>query len=221
MRSPEPIGHTRAGLDQVVFDADGVIVDTLSAAMEAQRRILQLFGVDADIRKRSDMRREFSPHALEERLGRRAAAVAGELHPLVMRTRLLNDSVPKFIGVIDVARRLPEPPRIITASFADAVAAALGAFRDVFGPIVGREHGRKLELMRQLSEEIGRYSYVCDTKRDVERCAQLGLRAIGVSWGYDSTAALLDAGCHQVVSDPSDLGRLIRLDQPSARRHGP
>ncbi len=221
MSSPEPIGHTRVAFDQVVFDADGVIVDTLGAAMEVQRRILQLFGVDADIRRRADMRREFSPGALEERLGRRAAAVAGELHPLVMRMRLLKGSVPKFIDVIEVARRLPEPPRIITASFADGVAAALGTFRDVFGPIMGREHGKKLELMRQLSEETGRYSYVCDTARDVERCARLGLRAIGVSWGYDPAAVLLEAGCHQVVAHPSELGRLVKLDHPSARTHGP
>ncbi|MGB3797676.1 MAG: HAD-IA family hydrolase [Alteraurantiacibacter sp.] len=48
-----------------------------------------------------------------------------------------------------------------------------------------------------------------DTVFDIEMAKAIGVRAIGVSWGYHETAELMDAGAVAVANDTAELERLI------------
>lgn len=196
------------GVSAIVFDADGVVVDTLSLAMQAQHEILALLGVDVHIRNRQDMKREFGDASLNNRYGEKGAFTVKTLHPLVMRQRLIEAGDQTFRAVVDVVCQRGRKPTIVTASFAEGISSALGPHRRCFGSILGRELGRKIDLMQQLKDEIGRYVYVCDTTRDVERCLQVDVPSVGVAWGYDAEADLRAAGCTSTLREPAELHSL-------------
>jgi phosphoglycolate phosphatase len=106
--------------------------------------------------------------------------------------------------------------------FAETLLVALGVrahFAVVVGPDPGAHDERKGETIGRaldlLTGALGRRPQpgatvmVGDRHHDVTGAAEHGLQAIGVSWGYGSTAELRDAGATAVVDDVDALVALL------------
>jgi len=51
--------------------------------------------------------------------------------------------------------------------------------------------------------------FVGDTTVDMETARRLGVKAIGVSWGYRSAAELEEAGADRIINSPSEIIELV------------
>lgn len=49
-----------------------------------------------------------------------------------------------------------------------------------------------------------------DTQFDMAMAVNAGVRALGVDWGYHTTAELFDAGAEEVATSPAELGDLLQ-----------
>jgi len=53
--------------------------------------------------------------------------------------------------------------------------------------------------------------YVGDEIRDIEACRKIGVRVVGVTWGFNSKKALVGAQADWVVEKPADLAKIIKV----------
>lgn len=192
----------------VAFDFDGVIGDTQQLAFEASAAILRLFDeASLTLESRADQVREFGYSALVSRFGAQAAPVIAGLHPVVVRERARHQPPRLFSQVLEVVAEQPCHPPIITAGYAETVQAALGDQERLFGVILGKEHGDKLDLLRAQCRPGS--VFFTDTVTDVRRCLEANLVPIGVGWGYDSASQLVEAGAAEVALDVGALRAIL------------
>lgn len=191
---------------QVIFDADGVLVDSRAHAWEAARRIFALFDYPAEI----DSMRSYRHH-----FGRVAQGVAAEehhvaalraLHRLMMRHR--SRDLPLFEDVIKIASQLAVPCSVVTSALGNGIRAALGEDAAIFKEISGNEIGSKAEILPRLLQD-GPAVYVTDSVRDVAVCCRLAVPAVAVGWGYDTLGDLIAAGSDYVAATPQELATLF------------
>jgi phosphoglycolate phosphatase-like HAD superfamily hydrolase len=187
-------------IEVVWFDADGVLIDSREAALEAWQQVLGSIGREAPICGTADLERLFDD------LGPDQARLLRDRHRSLMRHRAT--ALGRFDAVLDWVRRLAVPRHIVTSALADGVRLALGPDAALFGEIVGFEVGPK---SRTLPERVprDRAVYVTDTAFDAAICRGAGMPVIGVGWGYDDIEALGRAGAEYLVSRTEDLGALF------------
>ena len=81
-------------------------------------------------------------------------------------------------------------------------------FRLICGADMGHDREKKSDVIRYLlkqSPQNGKMLMVGDTKYDVLGAAELGIPAIGVSWGYGDVQEMKDAGAMAIVNTPREL----------------
>lgn len=187
------------------WDADGVLLDSRAAGWRAAGDILALFGVSEVIDSPERHRKVFGAAAQEALVGRDDAHVLRAVHRLVMRARTAD--IRLFSDVLDVAAAAPAASLVITAAYAAGVRAALAAQAAMFVDIRGRETGPKEAL---LAEAAGYLTlYITDTVRDIQRCRDVGIPVVAVTWGYDTAADLRRARPDDLVTCSQDLARLL------------
>lgn len=202
----------------VYFDADGTLVDSQAVAIEAANQLLRLLEPDAaPIVDRASLLRRFDRLELNRRFGAAAAVALRSLHPAVTARLVHSRSVPLFEPAIVVAAGLTPRPSIITASYASTIAHLLGPATAIFESIVGREEGRKVELLGALAVADPEAVYVTDTATDVRRCHAVGLAVVGVAWGYDGCGRLEAAGCVEIVDTADELRAVLGAKHGRAR----
>jgi phosphoglycolate phosphatase-like HAD superfamily hydrolase len=191
---------------QVLFDADGVLVDSRAHAWEAARRIFALFNYEAEI----DCMRSYRHH-----FGRVAQGVAAEehhvatlraLHRLMMRHR--SRDLPLFDDVIKIASLLVVPCSVVTSALGNGIRAALGKDAAIFKEISGNEVGNKADILPRLLQDSPAI-YVTDSVRDIAICCRLAVPAVAVGWGYDALEDLIAAGSDYAVASPQELATLF------------
>jgi phosphoglycolate phosphatase len=66
----------------------------------------------------------------------------------------------------------------------------------------------KARVLRRLARDRHVVAYVGDETRDIDAARKAGVRAVGVSWGYNTREALATAGADTVLTDAKALARL-------------
>jgi phosphoglycolate phosphatase-like HAD superfamily hydrolase len=190
----------RLKYDSVVWDFDGVLVDSRAEAWRAASEILALLGTEVDIRSQETFRHYFTQGGT---MRESDTAILRAMHRLVMqsRTQLL-----KPFPCLALVARLNVPAEIVTSGLATVARTVLGEHANLFVSIRGREIDSKDALLRTVSINA---ICVTDTVVDIARFHRQSRPAIAVGWGYDSIAALKSADPDFLVESMSQLEMLF------------
>lgn len=185
---------------RVVWDFDGVLVDSRAEAWRAASEILALLNIKVDIRSQETFRYYFTRGGVVEDADRKTLR---SMHRLVMQSRAhLLQPFP----CLALVARLNVPSDIVTSGSAAVAKAVLGVQAKLFVNIRGHESGAKGTLLRTVSRDA-----VCitDTVVDVARCREQALAVIAVGWGYDSVDALKSSRPDFLVESLAQLEALL------------
>ncbi len=186
--------------DRVVWDFDGVLVDSRSEAWRAASEILALVGINVDIQSQETFRKYFTQDGIISEADRETLRA---MHRLVMNSRAhLLELQPCLVLVA----RLNVPAEIVTSSSVTLVQQALGEQAKLFVNIRGQERDTKGALLCTLSPNA---IFITDTIVDIKRCHELGLTVIAVGWGYDSIVALNRSNPDFLVESSVELEALL------------
>ena len=186
--------------DRVVWDFDGVLVDSRSEFWRAASEILGLLGINVDIQSQETFRRYFTRGGILPDPDRETLRA---MHRLIMKSRAhLLEPLP----CLALAARLNVTSEIVTSGLAAFAQKVLGERAKLFADIRGQESGTKDSLMRTVSRSA---IFITDTIADIGRCRDQALTVIAVGWGYDSVAALERLRPDYLVESPAQLEALL------------
>jgi phosphoglycolate phosphatase-like HAD superfamily hydrolase len=187
--------------DRVVWDFDGVLVDSRSEAWRAASEILAMIGIKVDIQSQETFRKYFAQDGIISKADRDTLRA---MHGLIMRNRTeLLETNP----CLALVARLNVPSEIVTSSSVALVQQVLGEQAELFVNIRGQESDKKGALVRTLARNA---VFITDTIVDIKRCHDHGLTVIAVGWGYDSIVALKDSRPDFLVESSKQLASLFK-----------
>lgn len=186
--------------DRVVWDFDGVLVDSRSEAWRAASEILALIGIKVDIQSQETFRKYFTQAGIIPEADRETLRA---MHRLVMKSRA---HLLKLHPCLALAARLNVPSEIVTSSSVTVPQQVLGEHTELFVNIRGQESATKGALLRTLSRNA---IFITDTIVDIKRCHDHGLAVIAVGWGYDSIVALRHSSPDFLVESSAELEALL------------
>ena len=194
----------------IVWDADGVLIDSREVAWKCAEQILSLFGLSISITNQEEYRKCLGVNQASPWFSEAECATLRELHRMLMKrsgklVRVVED-------VAEMAGRLAEPSVVVTSAYASYVHEALAERGKFFNRISGKEEGKKSEILQKLVEEGYRMILgITDTTTDVKRYQKLGIKPILVTWGYETANDARDGNPGVVcVSNVSALESTIR-----------
>lgn len=186
--------------DRVVWDFDGVLVDSRSEFWCAASEILALLGIKVDIRSQETFRQYFTRDGIVPDSDR---TILRAMHRLIMQSRAhLLEPLP----CLTLVARLNVPSEIVTSGLAAVAQKVLGEQAKLFVNIRGQESGTKESLMRMVSRNA---IFITDTIVDIARCHEQALAVIAVGWGYDTLAALKSSRPDFLVESSAQLEALL------------
>jgi HAD superfamily hydrolase (TIGR01549 family) len=203
----------------IVFDFDGVLVDSLDHNLEAAAAACRAVGHER-VPTRQDI------EAMEN-------MVFGELlHIIGMDPERIDEAVrltfaelsrdsgplPFFPGIPEAVRCLSavHAMAVLTTNMPELVRTQLAhaGLGECFDRIMGADlPGSKGDKLRMLSRELGLSAgdvvMVGDAVSDVRHARSAGVRAVAVSWGFQSRDRLLAEGPDLMVDEPGQLCSLL------------
>jgi HAD superfamily hydrolase (TIGR01509 family) len=215
-----------AGLEAVVFDVDGTLVDSVGAYHLVASRVAEAHGyvVEADmVRRALDADVPFWPQVIGDRAGDEAfvATLRAATHaawPDVLRrhVRCFDGAREALQALRDAGLRLG----ICTASggetFAALEAAGLFGFFDAVVTAADVTHRKPhpeglLQCLERLGVEAGRAAYVGDTAVDVRASHAAGMWPVGILTGAGDGASMAAVGVRRLVRDLVSLPAVFGL----------
>lgn len=239
-RAEHPVAADPAGLEVVVFDLDGVLVDSRRPIAACLNAALVDHGLAAEPEGR--LHRFIGPPLRDAFLSLLAARGADpELAPACVaryrhhyREASLSGTT-LFPGVPELLDELARSGRRLAVAtskpeaFARPILAALGLaprLACIVGPPLERTHeeDKSATLGRALAA-LGhprRAAMVGDRDVDMHAARRHGCLAVGALWGIGSAEELRRAGAHRMAEDPPALARLLEPEASgSPPRSGP
>jgi len=210
----------------VIFDFDGVIVDSLAIHLAAYQRVFRLAGRSLPVETAAGWR-EWYDSAWEQNF-LRAGFTEGELRAnLSGYFELLEyGAAPVYPGVPAQLAALSQHCRLIVlSSTPDAIVTAkleaeglLGFFEQVHATRHGsRKHEQVAELVQARVPGVGRAVMIGDTAADIRAGKAAGIHTVGVTWGWYAPDRITLEQPSRVIHDPAELaattGSLLGEDQ--------
>jgi phosphoglycolate phosphatase len=209
--------------DAVLFDLDGVLVDSRAAFAGSVNAALADHGLPE--RPAQELHRYLGPPLHRTFAALAPGAGEDELDALVLGYRARYGAVmvaesTLFPGIAETLAQLAEAvPLVVATSKAEALARPLleglgvaGHFRAIVGPsLQARDESKSLTIARALEglPHARRPVMVGDRKFDVLGARAHGMPCIGVLWGIGSEQELRDAGAAALASAPAELPALL------------
>lgn len=192
----------------VLWDADGVLVDTRQIAWEAAGQILGAFGIEFSVNCQEDYRKAFGVGGNSPFFSERECKTAREMHRSLMR-RLAPKAL-RHEGVLEVIRSAPHDAVIVTSAYSETIRIILDSEVKLFTAVLGQELGGKRDILRAFATDSTRLSLgITDTITDVKRYREIGVRPVAVTWGYDTVEAFSDDTSIQLAKNPTDLRNIL------------
>ncbi len=210
----------RSGLQAIVFDHDGTLMDTLDVVVQASNAVLAAEGLP-----QHDRATIVAGMVLPtpERMGALAASVDSAHMRAMGRAfeaqalRLAHQAKP-YPGVAELLvhlRALDIPMAVVSNSAQAFLACALGAagLREAFQFVLGSDDmarpkpdpGGLLKVLRQLGCPPQRAVYVGDSLTDLRTARNAGAMGIGVTWGAHPREELAVLGFDALIDHPAAL----------------
>lgn len=212
----------------VIFDLDGTLLDTIPSILNHVNETLGVHGLSPISYEEC---RAFIGHGAR-RLISCAFAARGVTEEAIVQSALARynaayDADPyvgthPYDGVHELLRALereggrlcvvsnkPQPTveRLLSHFFDDVHFSVIVGGRDDLplkpDPAVGHF------VSEQLSIDLSQMTVVGDSDVDMHFARSLGVRGVGVSWGFRSVECLLDAGADVIAHRASQLGALL------------
>jgi phosphoglycolate phosphatase len=209
------------GTDAVLFDLDGVLVDSRTAFARSMNAALAQHGLPE--REPAELHPYLGPplHRTFASLGAREEDVDALV--LCYRARYRATAVEEsavFPGIAETLERLAASmPLVVATSKSQALAEPLleqlglrEFFCAVHGPSVqARDEAKSLTIARALEglAHVRSVVMVGDRKFDVLGARAHDLPCVGVLWGIGSEKELREAGAVALIDEPADLVGLL------------
>jgi phosphoglycolate phosphatase-like HAD superfamily hydrolase len=202
----------------IVFDFDGTIADTLSVVIKIANKFADHYGYRKIPLSDLPKLREKKPSEVLKHLGISIFKI-----PIVVRKIRfeMNKEIVHLQASVEIKDALVKLREngcvlgILTTNSRENVMEFLKnndlqLFDFVY---TGRAMYGKSRLLKKLMKEKtiphNDPIYVGDEIRDIEAAKKAGIRVIGVSWGYNTRAALQKANPDYIVEKPEDLQEII------------
>jgi phosphoglycolate phosphatase len=206
----------------LLFDFDGVLVDSLDLYSEAVARCLERIGTPI-VQTREDYLDLFDGNFYESMAARGVdlqafSKAAAEILPGIDYGRMKP-----YAGLIPVLKRLAERHclAVVSSNGREAIGALLTRFslapyfRDILGSDFLFSKQEKIAYaLAQYGFDRGETFYIGDTAGDMVEARAAGVRAVAVTWGWHSRERLLAARPERLVETPEGLLALA-ADEPA------
>lgn len=201
------------------FDFDGVILDSFS--MYSKKWIELGKKHDAPVPDEESFRELFDGN-FYDRLLKRYPHLNGDTDifkesvKLTLKYARELNMFPKMQSVIKNLSKDYEL-FIITSTYTQAVEDSLNKnnMKELFKEVFGAEKGLSKE--DKFNKAIEKYNlnkediiFITDTLGDIKEANQLGIKSIGVSWGYQNKKTLEKGKPYKIVSVPEELTKVIK-----------
>jgi phosphoglycolate phosphatase-like HAD superfamily hydrolase len=209
------------GSRAIVFDLDGTLVDMRALYLRAnQLATKEVLGLElSEVRSTELMATGVPLRAAMRSLDENSADRLVEVfvrHYRRERANLLR-AFPGMIELLVTLRSQGHPIAVVTSKLRDEARADLlattmnGSVEVLVAFEDSTEHKPHPEPIIQALDSLRgtRGVGIGDLPTDITAVRAAGLSAIGVSWGYGSTEALLDAGADCVCDSAHDLGLVL------------
>jgi phosphoglycolate phosphatase len=207
----------------VVFDLDGTLTDSQAGVVASYGHALAGWGIEVD----GDAIRPWLGPPLRDgflALGVRPA----EVERAIQRYReyfstqgiLENQLYPGIVAMLATLSKTGLTVAVATSKLEEYALRILDQFsistyfRVVVGSSADGTRVHKDEILEHALKNLGSPDpattvMVGDRKHDVRAAIDLGVRPIGVTWGYGATTELLQAGADALADSPSELTKLL------------
>ncbi len=200
----------------LIFDFDGVIVDSLAFYFEAWSRAMKAFGRE-DLAEREaflslldgnlyeSMSRQGIPFGAFPEIGNR------------IHSALRINRIAPFPGVPEAVRSLSrnKTMALVSSNNSSMIKGLLERYdmSDIFDPILGadmeRLKGHKIDLALEAHNMTAAHSfYICDTVGDIQEARSVGVRVAAVTWGWHNIERLERANPDRIIHYPHELMEL-------------
>lgn len=195
----------------VIFDYDGVLVDSLDVIFEKVRQFLHRKEVDVSREQFLDLFNENFYDAIQ-RLGLSQQEIKDQFPELQAYVILHEQEMPWQPKMRAILQGIAEnsPTYVITSNFSEVVERRL---RDahihgvqVFG---ADKEISKEKLINELIGEHNDLHYVGDTVGDIRTAKRSGATSVAVTWGWHTKERLAEADPDHLVDYPQELLDLI------------
>lgn len=203
----------------IVFDLDGTLTDSKRGLLSSLRHMHRVLGWD--VPDDAELTRWLGPPIATVLAESGRAAHEIDIALEAFRTRMLEggliDSslypgIEQLIAELDGAGR---PMAVATHKIQRDAETVIGhyalqdRFRGVHGRIDGEAGHSKAEVIARAAASIGlpaeRVVMVGDRVNDIASAHELGMRSIGVAYGYGGRAELVSAGATRIVDTVDEL----------------
>jgi len=192
-------------IDHLISDADGVLINSHEIACVNAHKIVSLFNEGKPFEHLFEIKKHFNRKAQIEIVGEKESDILRALHRLLMRHS--SNQIHCFDEVVEIYKKLKPKKTIVTSAFASGIREILGENAKDFPNILGRESGRKSEILKGLV--TGNEIYVTDSVRDIYICKEIGMPVIATGWGYDEAEHLNAQTPDFFVNNPNELNSLF------------
>jgi phosphoglycolate phosphatase len=215
--------------EAVLFDLDGVLLDSRTAIARCMAHALQVHGVR--VPPAAELERYIGPPLLDafaELAGPdQAASCLDTYRERYVVSSLEETTVVPGVREVLAAVAAQVPVAVATTkphAYANPLCERLG-FAPHLHALAGPEldapdEVKTVTIVRALAalglEPGADVPMVGDRRHDAEAAAANGLRCVGVLWGIGDEAELRAAGADPIVSRPADLPRALGLDGRTA-----
>ena len=208
--------------DSIFFDLDGTLTDPRPGIVRSIRYAMERLQVECP--DDDDLTWCIGPPLLEsfsKLVGEQLAATALEHYRERFSDCGWSENAP-YDGIFDALNNLQDSGyRLYVATskphvFAQRIVGHFG-FDTYFGHVFGSEldgtRSVKGDLLRFAVSRIGAartMAMVGDRMHDVLGAKHIGIRSVGVTWGYGSRQELEDAGADAIITRPAQLAHQFR-----------
>lgn len=201
-----------------IFDFDGTLADTYLLGLNLVNKYAEKLGYNK-IQHPEKLRGKHALDILTKELG----VPAWKIPYLVWKGKKIAkeefQDAALFPGIPTMIAKLEEwcTVGVLTSNHKKVVETIFAKHNVALNLIYSSGLFNKDRSLRKMMKKYGfteeEILYVGDEIRDVKACKKVGIKIIGVSWGYNSDKALLEAGADYIAHTPEDILEIVKIYQ--------